>query len=83
MQPAHLLQLGLLLGSPAQQGVGQARSGIGGPGAVSRGATVGPRHQVSQPRHGGLQGGYFRTELAKGLRHVQLWCHLRPFGKAW
>lgn len=49
----HLLQLGLLLGPPAQQGVGQGSRCVGRPGAVPCRAAIGPRDQVSQPAHAG------------------------------
>lgn len=47
----HLLQMGLLLGTPAQQNVGKTGRGIGRPGTVASGATVGSCHQIPQIGH--------------------------------
>ena len=64
---AHLLQLGCLLGATAQQGVGQGSCSVGRAGAVSRGAGIGPRHQVAQAAHGGDAGQASRQPCATGV----------------
>ena len=49
---AYLLQLGLLLRAPAQQGVGKARSGVGGTSSIASGTGIGARHEVAEASHG-------------------------------